>query len=317
MTADLVDVPEPHNWRRWGSEDERGTLNLLTPAVVRQALGSVRQGRVLGLAMPIRGSTSGPAPLTVPHLPGRPLPQHFMSVDGGDYAAGARAVGNGLRLSDDALIVSPHGTTTHLDALCHAWYGERMYNNQDGNRVRSYGALRCGIEKVGGIVTRGVLLDVASHLGVNRLDGEVRISAGTLAQCADATGVQLRPGDVALIRTGWPTMYAESRERYYHPQPGLSYDGGVWLAERDVAVVAMDNTGIAGLDHQGRFAEPPEEDLHLLFLWRHGIHLLEMLWLEELAEQISQRGSAHFLFVIAPLAVEGGTASPVQPLAVL
>ena len=317
MSADSVQVPEPHNWRRWGDDDERGTLNLLTPTVVREAVGSVRQGRVLGLAMPIRGSTSGPAPLSVPHLPGRPLPQHFMSVDGGDYAAGARAVGNGLRLSDDALIVSPHGTTTHLDALCHAWSGERLYNGHDGNRVRSYGALRCGIDNVGGIVTRGVLLDVARDLGVARLDGQLRIGSDMLSRCADAAGVQLRPGDVAVIRTGSPTMYAENRQQYYHPQPGLSYEGGVWLAERDVAVVAMDNTGIAGLDEQGRFAEPPEEDLHLLFLWRHGIHLLEMLWLEELAESLAGQQSADFLFMLAPLVIEGGTASPVQPLAVL
>ncbi len=63
----------------------------------------------------------------MPHLRGRPVPQHFMSVDGGDYAAGARAIGAGLRMADDALIVSPHGTTTHMDALCHMWAGEELY----------------------------------------------------------------------------------------------------------------------------------------------------------------------------------------------
>ena len=72
----------------------------------------------------------------------RPLPQHFMSVDGGDYAAGSRPVGPGLCLSDDALVLSPHGTTTHLDALCHVWAGDRLYNGHPAARVRSYGATR-------------------------------------------------------------------------------------------------------------------------------------------------------------------------------
>ena len=75
----------------------------------------------------------------------------------------------------------------------------------------------------------------------------------------------------------------------------------------------MDNAAIAGPDAAGRFAESLEDDLHLLFLWRHGIYMLEMLCLKELAAT----GRAEFLFVLAPLAVSGGTASPVTPLAVL
>ncbi|WP_238008358.1 cyclase family protein [Dactylosporangium sp. AC04546] len=300
---------EPNNWGRWGSDDERGTLNLLTPEVVLAALGSVRQGRVVSLALPIRGSTSSPARLGVPHLPGRPLPQHFMSVDGGDYAAGTRPIGPGLCVCDDALVVSPHGTTTHLDALCHMWTGDKLYNGHAASRVRSYGATRCGIDKAGGIVTRGVFLDVAARTGVPHLDGGARIGPDELAAC----GVDVRPGDAVVIRTGWPLVHESDPSSYAHPQPGLSYEAGLWLAERDVALVAMDNAAIAALDDHGRCTEPLEEDLHLLFLWRHGIHLLEMLWLEEL----HTLGATDFLFTLAPLTIEGGTASPVNPLAVL
>jgi kynurenine formamidase len=306
-------VPEPHNWGRWGPADERGTLNLLTPEVVKAAAGCVRDGRVLPLAMPIKGSTSGSAAASVPHLPHRPLPQHFMSVDGGDYAAGARPVGSGLCLSDDALVLSPHGTTTHLDALCHVWAGGRLYNDHPAARVRSYGATRCGIDNVGAVVARGILLDVAGHMGVSHLDGLDRVEPDVLAACAARQGVDPGPGDVVLIRTGWPTVFPVDPQRYYQPQPGLSFAAGCWLATRDVAVVGADNAAIAGLDAAGRFGEPLEEDLHLLFLWRHGIHMLEMLWLEELATT----GRAEFLFILAPLAVCGGTASPVTPLAVL
>jgi kynurenine formamidase len=319
------------NWGRWGDADERGALNLLTSEVVRTAASCVRDGRVLSLSQPIRGSTSSAAPTTVPHLRGRPLPQHFMSVDGGDYAAGARAIGAGLKMADDALVVTPHGTTTHMDALCHMWSGEELYNGHPAGRVRSYGAARCGIDKAGPVVARGVLFDVAARRGVPRLAAGDRIDGADLAAC----GVRVRPGDVAVVRTGWPlTWHADGPEAYWAGQPGLSADGGRWLAERDVAMVASDNAAIGGLNADQLADEELADDLHLIFLWRHGIHLAEMLWLEELAEAL--RGDAgaagaaetgdgtdvaarrtDFLFVAAPLAIEGGTGSPINPVAVL
>jgi hypothetical protein len=170
-------VHEPNNWGRFGPDDQRGTLNLLTPDVVLAALRAATTGEVLSLSMPIRGATSSPAPTTVPHLRGRPLPQHFMSVDGGDYAAGARPIGEGLYVADDALIVTPHGTTTHMDALCHMWSGDQVYNGHPAARVRSYGATRCGIEHVGGVVARGVLFDVPRRLGLDHLPADFRIPA--------------------------------------------------------------------------------------------------------------------------------------------
>lgn len=301
-----------HNWGRWGDDDERGALNLLTPDVVRAAAGAVRTGRVLSLSLPIRGATSNAAAQRVPHLRGRPLPQHFMSVDGADYTAGARAIGAGLRMADDALVVSPHGTTTHMDALCHMWSGDELYNGHPAARVRSYGATRCGIDKaLPGVVARGVLLDVPAALGVERLDAAARVDADTLAACA--AHAELRPGDVAVVRTGWPTAYAEDPDLYWSGQPGLSADAGRWLAERDVAMVACDNAAISALNADQLADEPAEDDLHLTLLWRHGIPIAEMLWLEDLAAA----AQPDFLFIAAPLAIEGGTASPINPLAVL
>ena len=160
-------MDESNNWGRWGASDERGALNLLTPSTVLAATGTVRQGRMISLSLPIKGATSSPAPTTVPHLKGRPLPQHFMSVDGGDYAAGTRPIGAGLKMCDDAIIVTPHGTTTHMDALAHMWSGDQLYNGHPADRVRSYGATRCGIDKAGPVVARGVFFDVAAlHLSL-------------------------------------------------------------------------------------------------------------------------------------------------------
>ncbi|HEX2316014.1 MAG TPA: cyclase family protein [Thermomonospora sp.] len=300
---------ESGNWGRWGAADERGTLNLLTPEAVLAAVGCVREGRVLGLAQPIRGATSSARPATVPHLRGRPLPQHFMAVDGGDYAAGARAIGAGLKMADDALVVSPHGTTTHMDALCHMWTGDELYNGHPAGRVRSYGAARCGIDKAGPVVARGVLFDVPAARGVRRLEAGDRITVADLEAC----GADPRPGDVAVVRTGWPLAWRESPETYWSGQPGLSAAAGRWLAGRDVAMVACDNAAIGGLNARQGADEDADDDLHLVLLWRHGIHLAEMLWLEELAAT----GRRDFLFVAAPLAVEGGTGSPLTPVAVL
>ncbi|MGW0810015.1 cyclase family protein [Nonomuraea sp. NPDC002799] len=301
-------VHEPNNWGRFGPDDQRGTLNLLTPAVVLDALRSAVTGQVLSLAMPIRGATSSPAPTTVPHLRGRPLPQHFMSVDGGDYAAGAKPVGDGLCVADDALVVTHHGTTTHMDALCHMWSGDRLYNGHPAARVRSYGATRCGIEHVGGVVARGLLFDVPRHLGLDHLPGDFRIPAELLAEIATP-----RPGDVAVIRTGWPLVWRRSPEEYWSGQPGLSAGAGRWLAGHDVAAVASDNAAIGGLNDRQLADESVADDLHLILLHRHGVHLVEMLWLEELGAA----GRAEFVFVAAPLRIEGGTGSPITPLAIL
>ncbi|MBT2234152.1 cyclase family protein [Nonomuraea sp. NEAU-A123] len=299
---------EPNNWGRFGPEDQRGTLNLLTGDVVLSALAAASTGQVLSLSMPIRGATSSPAPTTVPHLRGRPLPQHFMSVDGGDYAAGARPVGAGLRMADDALIVTHHGTTTHMDALCHMWSGDELYNGHPAARVRSYGATRCGIERVGGVVARGVLFDVPRHLGLDHLPADFRVPAELLAEIAVP-----RAGDVAVIRTGWPAVWERSHEEYWSGQPGLSAGAGRWLASLDVSAVAADNAAIGGLNDRQLADEPLDDDLHLILLHRHGIHLIEMLWLEEL----SAAGRTEFVFVAAPLRIEGGTGSPLNPLAIL
>jgi kynurenine formamidase len=311
MSSDQA--PKPNNWGRWGDEDQRGALNLLTGDIVRAALGTVRQGNVLSLSLPIQGSTSSTVSSTVPHLKGRPLPQHFMSVDGADYEAGVKLPAGGRGMADDALIVSPHGTTTHMDALCHMWTGKQIYNGHPSSRIRSYGATRCGMETIDGVVTRGVFIDVPAFRGVDVLDPADRVTVADLEAISAQNGVAIGEGDAVVIRTGWPTVFAKSPERYWAGEPGLSAEAALWLAGRDIALVASDNSAICGLNAEGRADESLDDDIHMIFLWRHGIYLIEMLWLEELAA----KAQATFLLIVAPLKIVGGTGSPVNPLAVL
>lgn len=301
------------NWGRWGADDERGAANLLTPDVIIAAAGSVREGRIVPLAMPISGSTSGAAAQRVPHLAGRPLPQHFLSIDGGDYAAGAKKMAGDRGVADDAIVISPHGTTTHIDALAHLWKGDVLYNGHPADRVRSYGAVRCGIEKLGAIVTRGVLIDVAGHLGVPFVEEATPIDARLVEEVLTATGTTIRQGDVVLVRTGWPTVWQSDPLRYQRSQPGLTSAAASWLVGQDVVAIGSDNASVGRLVAGTTEPEGSDPDVHVITLWSHGVYLIELMWLEALAAT----GRSEFLFMVAPLAIDGGTASPVTPLAIL
>lgn len=305
-------TPAIGNWGRWGPADERGAANLLDEATSRRGLAAVRLGKSVSLALPIRGATSSYRAQSVPHMPGRPLPQHYMAVDGADYAAGARAPAGGRCIADDALLISAHGTSTHVDALCHMWRGESLYNGHAGAEVRSYGAKRCGIERLGHIVTRGLLIDAPVLKGRPRLQADDRITAADLQRWQRDSGLTIEPGDAVLLRTGWSELFDEDRDAYWAGEPGLSSDGASWLAERDVVLVGADNSAVSALRGDQRAHECLDDDIHMILLWAHGIYLLEMLWLKELA----QADVRQFLFMLAPLLIEGGTGSPVNPLAV-
>ncbi|QEC49717.1 cyclase family protein [Baekduia soli] len=288
------------NWNRWGPEDERGAPNLVTGAMVAAAAGLVQTGRVLSL-----GQLLDPG---MPVSEGRTELSHYMERDGGDYAIGGRVMGRS-RFSDDVVVMGMH-TGTHIDALVHVWYDEELYNGHPQSSVRSRGASRCGIDKLGPIVARGVLLDVAAHRGVDALAVEGgAIGPGELQACAESQGVALGAGDVVLVRTGWLGACGDDGERFFGGEPGIDVDAARWLAERDVAVVGCDNYAVETIV-PGVTAGFP---VHEVLLRDCGVPLIESVVLDELAAS----GRHEFLFVVSPLPLRGGTASPVAPLAIL
>jgi kynurenine formamidase len=235
-----------------------------------------------------------------------------MHVSGADYVAGAvQPAGRGI--ADDGLIISPHGTVTHIDALCHFWAGEQLYNGHPQSTVRGYGARRCGVEKLGPVVGRGILLDVPRCTGRGRLEPDERIGVADLQRCMREQDLEVEAGDIVLVRTGWATVYEDDPGLYAQAQPGLSPEAADWLADRDAALVGADNAAVGPLAGGTGLHVPLEEDIHLLFLWRRGVPLLEMLQLEEL----SRCRPGPFLFVTVPLPIRGGTGSPVNPVAIL
>lgn len=290
-----------NNWGRWGEDDERGAFNLLTPEHVLGALrGAARTGRIYSLAQPLQMTG-------VPMSDSGGTPIHVMARDAGDYATGA-VEAHASKHAEDYLTVRMHANTTHIDSLGHVWTGDTIYNGHPAASIASKGMLRCGIQNLPGLVTRGVLLDIAGRLGLPRLAASQEITVRDLEDAAGAAGVAIGAGDVVLLRTGWPAMFAEDRHAYVSSGPGLGVAGATWLSERDVAAVGCDTLGVEVRPYPPGTSSP----VHLHLLHQHGIYMIELLDLEELA-----RDAVHeFLFIGVPLRLTGGTGSPLQPLAI-
>jgi kynurenine formamidase len=288
-------------WGRWGAEDEAGAPNAIGPEAVRRAAGLVRAGRVFPLAQPLH------ARMPVPGH--RAAMMHFMGRDGGDYAAGGKRPG-GFQFAEDTVVMPLH-LGTHVDALCHAWCEDLLYNGFPSNAIRSTtGAARLGVEKMPPIVTRGLLLDLASAAGKPLPDGHA-IGRAALEEAAARAGVSPGPGDAVLIRTGWLEAQEGRPARLvsFDAEPGLDVEGALWLAEASVALVGADNFAIEALPFPAGTVFP----VHQRLIRDHGVPLLEGLVLRPLAEA----GATEFLFMAAPLPIAGATGSPLSPVAVL
>lgn len=286
-------------WGKWGAEDERGALNFIGPDQVRRATALVRTGEVLRLAQLLSSKTPVPA-----HRCGL---QHFMGRDGGDYAAGAKRPG-GFQFAEDTVVMPLH-IGTHVDALCHAWYDDKLYNGYLGDTLRSTtGAARLGIEKMPPVVTRGILLDLVRLKGRVLANGE-SIGRADLEAAAAAAGVQPGRGDAILLRTGWLETQKGVKHVDFNEEPGIDVDAGTWLAEADVAMIGADNFAVEVLPFPAGKVFP----VHQRLIRDFGIPLLEGLMLDPLVAS----GRHEFMFVASALPIVGATGSPLAPVVIL
>lgn len=294
-----------NNWGRWGAADELGTLNLITDEVVREAAATVRTGRRIPLALPLRrdGVQTG-------MIPGRIDPLHVM-VQINQELFGRDTVA----CSDDAVTMGLQAAT-HWDALPHVSHSGRLYNGRPASSITPHGGAEfSGIDKVRHLVSRGVLLDVARARGTDRLDGGYAVTPEDLDAAEELAGARVRAGDVVLVRTGQVRLcLAGDRHAYAYPSPGLSIRTPEWFHARDVAAVANDTLTFEVF--------PPEvEDLWLPV---HALHLVEMgmpqgqNWnFEKLSTACGEAGRYVFLLTATPEPFTGATGSPVAPVAVL
>jgi kynurenine formamidase len=293
------------NWGRWGDADERGTLNFVTPDVVRRAAACVRRGAVFSLGLPL--GADGPQI----GQGGRVNPIHLMSAVDGRLGADPDAP----RYTDD-FVVMPLQCATQWDSLAHVYYDGLLYNGFPASTVTAAGASRAGIDKVGpGVVSRGVLLDVARAKGVERLGPGQVIGPADLEDAERAAGVRVETGDVLLVRTGHLAAFTVdgNREGYMRQMPGLGVDCVPWLHAREVAALAADTSAVEVIPFEDPAVPLP---VHQLCIRDMGLTLGEMFVLDELAADCARDGVWEFLFSAPPLRVTGGVGSPLNPLAV-
>jgi kynurenine formamidase len=283
------------NWGRWGKEDQLGALNLITPQKRKQAAAQVTDGVSVSLARDLaKEDENSSASFT-----------HRM-INTGLAAESTSAA--------DAYSFTYHGyLLTHLDALCHLFHEGKMYNDVAQDQVTEKGAERLAVLNMkGGLFTRGVLMDVPSLWGVKYLEGSKAIYPEDLEAWEKRSGVRIESGDAILIRTGsWARRAVEREQAVEQNFAGLHASCLPWLRKRDVAIVGSDlatdvfPSGIEG------FILP----VHWVLIRAMGTPILDNCDLEALSEATNTRRRWTFLLTAAPLPVQGGTGSPINPIA--
>ncbi len=293
-------IEQVTNWGRWGDDDERGALNLLTPDRVRAAAAAVTTGKVYSLGIPIQATG-------VPLMDYRGTPMRLTLMnesDDGHFAVYGAADGTGAH--EDILVFASH-TTSHMDALCHVYEEHHHYNGVAASEMKTNtGAGRLGIEKVGGFAARGVLLDLPKLQGPQWLTPGAMITARDLEAAQSAQGVSVEAGDVVLLRTGYLDFWFANAPDVPFEQPGIGLEAAAWLADRDVVAVGSDNAAVEVIP----FDTNDFLAVHKELLVRRGIYMLEFLNLAELAADECYTG----LLTVAPLKVTGATGSPINPV---
>lgn len=217
----------------------------------------------------------------------------------------------GPRSGSSGVLTMMEHSGTHIDALCHQACDLRLHGDLSVDDVETpSGFKQLGIETVPPLLARAVLLDVAAWKGVDRLPPASSISAGELEACARSESVEIRAGDVLLVRTGYGAAWAD--EPTYMTCAGVAKSGTQWAAERGVVAVGADNIAWDTLGDR----DPDTNSTlfaHVHLLQRHGIYILENLNLEAL----SAANAYTCAFIGIPLKLRGATGSPIRPLALI
>lgn len=293
-------------WGRWGDDDQLGTLNLIDGDAVRRGASAVIEGRRLSLAM--RFDQSSPQ---VGSIPGRINPLRTMVAINTPY------LGDPANFcSSDDIVTMGLQASTHWDALAHVSYGGFMWNGVPAGAVTAEaGATKLGMHKVRSITSRGVLLDVAKALGVDRLAPGRAIGPDDLTAAADLAAVAIEPGDIVLVRTGNAQLMRERKRTEYTTgdQPGLTTSCCRWFKDRDVAAVATDTVALEQYPGEDPAALFP---VHLLHLVDMGLFQGQNFDLEDLAADCGADGRYSFLLEASPIPFTGAVGSPVNPVAI-
>jgi kynurenine formamidase len=293
-----------NNWGRWGADDERGTLNLITAGTISDAAALVRDGKRFTLAIPM--SEAGPQ---LGFVAGRTNP--IRTTIARHEALGKDE--DGVRFNDDAVSMGVQ-SATHWDALAHVSYDNRMYNGFPTSIIDETGATRLGAEKLGPIVSRGVLLDLARSAGVDRLDGGHALTVEDLEAAEELGRVQVGSGDIVLLRTGQiQHLHAGDKMAYTISTAGPSMQTVQWFHDRNVAAVATDNLSFEVFPGERKGLLLP---VHMLHIVEMGLVQGQNFDLEELAADCAEDGRYAFLLSASPDPIVHAAGAPAVPVAI-
>lgn len=313
MPEDFYDVARRvSNWGRWGRDDQRGTLNLITPEVIKRAAASVLQGKIFRLGLDFQKDGPQPAGFRT----GRFNPKLSMLHLSKPVNLNAPY----FCVSDD-IINMPLQCCTQWDALSHVHYDGLLYNGVNASEALSEnGASKLGIQNAAdGLVSRGVLLDIARLKNLDRLPPTTAITPDDLEAACRRQGVSVEAGDILMIRTGHLKHFTVGNDASAFQsdnQPGLAMECALWLKERDVVAVCSDNSGVERLGPDVRADPLAPLPLHMLCLRDMGLYLGEIFNLEELAEDCERDGVYYCQLSAAPLPFRNAVGSPANPMAI-
>ena len=280
-----------NNWGRWGAEDELGAMNLITPEKTREAAELVVRGITVSLAH-------------------NPMPDE--AVDNPDAAFNHTM---GRRFRSDTYEFTYHGYgVSHIDSLCHFFWNERLYNNIPLSASTADGCGKLGIQNLkNGIVTRGVLFDFPRLKGLPYLEPKTPIYVEDIEAWERQAGITVSPGDVIFIRTGrWARRAERGPWRVSGNSAGLHASVLPWIQERGVAFVGSD----AATDVMPSLVEGITQPVHTMLIAGLGVNIFDNMDLEALAETAAQENRWEFMLTASPIPVDGGTGSPLNPIAI-
>lgn len=283
------------NWQRWGADDELGSLNLITAQTRIAAASLVKSGVSVSMAHEVL--TEVAADNNSPY-------EHEMTSVGSSPGP----------WSGDSIGVTYHGYAhSHLDALCHRFHEGKMYNGYPESEVTSAGCGKLAITAFeNGVFGRGILIDMAAFKGQEWLELDAAITDVDLTAWERDSGVSIRSGDIVLIRTGrWARREALGPWNVAAESAGLHANAAQWFKDKNISLIGSDvaldafPSGVQGYTHP----------VHLMFLVAMGTPIFDNLDLEALASEANRQNRWEFLFTTAPLKIEGGTGSPLNPIA--
>ena len=284
------------NWGRWGENGGAGALNLITDQKRLDAIGLVKKGRSVSLSRPLPVAPAGDNP--------RPA-QHYMHKEARPFEGGAAM---------DYYGVFYHGTaTTHIDALCHVWNKDGMWDGKNPEEIIKFGGATYGTvdEWKNGILTRGILLDIPLHRNKPYVTKDNPVHGWELEDVAKSQGIEILPGDAVFVYSGREKYAAANDGRWGTPdgRPGLHASCLPFVKTNDISILGWDMMD----------ASPNEYDVPWTVhgvIFAYGVALVDNSLLEPLANVCAEEKQYEFMLTINPLYVEGGTGSPANPIAV-